>query len=103
LLIAIPIVAQEIGTDVFIRNLDKLAAGLAMNRYTETLSTFDNLSKITYIHGETDQAVGRLSDIEIEFLQSKNVNIITGSGDHDQTIDSFIVQGFNEAFGILPK
>ena len=32
-----PIVEDEIGTDVTDRNLDKLTAGLAMNRYTELL------------------------------------------------------------------
>lgn len=95
-----PIVADEVGTDVTDRNLDKLAAGLSMNRYTELLNTFEDLSKITYVYGETDQAVGRLIDVEIEFLQSKNVNIIVGSGDHDETINDFIVQGFIEAFGI---
>lgn len=95
-----PIVEDEVGTDVTDRNLDKLAAGLSMNRYTQLLNTFEDLSKITYVYGETDQAVGRLTNSEIEFLQSKNVNIIVGSGDHDETINDFIVQGFSEAFGI---
>lgn len=95
-----PIIEQEVGTDVTDRNLDKLAAGLGMNRYTQTLLTFEDLSKITYVYGKTDQAVGTLTDIEIEFLESKNVNIIAGSGDHDETIFNFLEQGFNEAFGI---
>ncbi|WP_298310062.1 hypothetical protein [uncultured Aquimarina sp.] len=98
-----PIVEQEVSTDVTVRNLDKITAGLGMNRYTELLNPFEDLSNITYIYGETDQAVGRLTNPEIEFLQSKNVNIITGSGDHDETIDDFVVQGFNEAFGIQLK
>jgi len=95
-----PIVEDEIGTDRTLRNLDKLAAGLGMNRYTQLLNPYDDLSKITYVYGETDQAVGRLTGAEIEFLQSKNVNIIVGSGDHDDTIFDFFEQGFNEAFGI---
>ncbi|MBW1295462.1 hypothetical protein [Aquimarina litoralis] len=95
-----PVIEQEIGTDVINRNLDRLAAGLGMNRYTELLNTFDDLSKITYIYGKTDEAVGRLTDVEIDFLESKNVTIIGGEGNHDETINDFIVQGFSEAFGI---
>ena len=95
-----PIIEQEIGEDVVDRNLDRLAAGLAMNRYTTLLNKFEDLSKITYIYGEADEAVGRLTNAETDFLQSKNVNIIVGNGNHDETINDFIVQGFNEAFGI---
>jgi hypothetical protein len=95
-----PIVDEEEDPDVTERNMGRLAAGLAMNRYTELLNIFEDLSNITYVYGETDQAVGRLTDAEIEFLQSKNVNIIAGSGGHDQTINDFIVQSLNEAFVI---
>ncbi|MBQ4820749.1 hypothetical protein [Aquimarina sp. MMG016] len=95
-----PIVEQEVGTDITDRNLDKLTAGLGMQRYTQLLNTFSDLSNITYVYGETDQAVGRLTTSEIEFLQSKNVNIIVGPGDHDTTINDFVIQGFNKAFGI---
>ncbi len=95
-----PIIDQEVGTDVTDRNLDKLTAGIAMNRYTQLLNTFEDLSKITYVYGKTDEAVGALTEEELQFLQSKNVNIIIGSGGHDETIDDFVVQGFDEAFGI---
>lgn len=97
-----PIVDDEVATDISItdRNLDKLTAGLGMNRYTELLNKFQDLSKITYIYGETDQFVGRLTNAEVEFLQSKNVNVIAGSGGHDDTIKRFSAQGLSEAFGI---
>ncbi len=95
-----PIIDQESGTDVTQRNMDRLAAGLSMNRYTQIFDTFEDLSKITYVYGKTDQAVGRLTDNEIQFLESKNVNIITGNGNHDETIGDFLLQGFSEAFGI---
>ncbi|WP_299183436.1 hypothetical protein [uncultured Aquimarina sp.] len=95
-----PILDQEPEMDAIDRNLNRLAAGFAMNRYTELLDSIDDLSSITYVYGEVDQAVGRLTTSEIELLQSKNTNIITGSGDHDQTINDFITQGFEEAFGI---
>lgn len=95
-----PIIDDEEDPDMVGRNLNKLAAGLAMNRYTQLFNNFQDLSNITYIYGETDQAVGRLTDPEVQFLESKNVNIIVGSGDHDETISDFIIQGFSEAFGI---
>lgn len=95
-----PIIDDEEDPDMVGRNLNKLAAGLAMNRYTQLFNNFQDLSNITYIYGETDQAVGRLTDPEVQFLESKNVNIIAGSGDHDETISDFIIQGFSEAFGI---
>ncbi|WP_299260224.1 hypothetical protein [uncultured Aquimarina sp.] len=98
-----PIIDQEIGSDVIDRNLDRLAAGVSNNRYTERLNSYEDLSKITYVYGEIDQAVGKLTTTEIEFLQSKNVNIIAGPGNHDETINDFIVQGFDEAFGIQLK
>ena len=95
-----PIIDEEEDPDMVGRNLNRLAAGLAMNRYTQLFNDFQDLSNITYIYGETDQAVGRLTDSEVQFLESKNVNIIAGSGDHDDTISDFIIQGFSEAFGI---
>lgn len=95
-----PLLKEEVEANVVDRNLNKLAAGLAMNRYTELLSTLEGLSNITYVYGEMDEAVGRFTEAEIEFLQSKNVNLITGNGNYDATIDDFVLQGFNEAFGI---
>ncbi|WP_234859102.1 hypothetical protein [Aquimarina aquimarini] len=95
-----PILEDEIETDITERNMARLAAGLGMNRYTHLLNTFEDLSKITYVYGKKDQAVGRLTDAEVNFLHSKNANIISGNGDHDETINSFFAQGLNETFGI---
>lgn len=82
------------------KNMSKLAAGLGRNRYTELLNSIQDFSKITYVYGKTDNAVGKLTDAEVQFLQSKGANIIVGNGDHGKTVDDYIVQGFKEAFGI---
>ena len=44
---------------------------LGMYRYTELLGGMD-LSKVIYVHAELDQAVGRLTDAEVAFLESRN-------------------------------
>lgn len=96
-----PIVDDEPFVDAFNRNEARMFAGLAMNRYTEQFNTIESLSNITYIYGETDMAVGRLTVAEVEFLQSKNANILSGNGGHDVPFKDFLKQGFSEAFGIV--
>lgn len=95
-----PIVGTEPFDNVLNRNEARLFAGLVMNRYTQDFNTIESLSSITYIYGETDEAVGSLTAEEVAFLQSKNTNIIAGSGGHDDIFDNYIEQGFSEAFGI---
>ena len=95
-----PIVDADPFQEVFKRNEARLFAGLVMNRYTQDFNTIESLSNVTYIYGETDEAVGSLTAEEVAFLQSKNTNIIAGSGGHDDIFDDYIVQGFSEAFGI---
>lgn len=96
-----PIVDDEPFVDAFNRNEAKMFAGLVMNRYTEQFNTIESLSNITYIYGETDMAVGRLTVEEVAFLQSKNANILFGNGGHDVPFEDFLKQGFREAFGIV--
>ncbi len=96
-----PIVDDEPFADAFNRNEARMFAGLAMNRYREQFNTIESLSNITYIYGETDMAVGRLTDEEVTFLQSKNANILSGNGGHNLPFEGFLKQGFNEAFGIV--
>lgn len=96
-----PIVDDEPFVDAFNRNEAKMFAGLVMNRYTEQFNTIESLSNITYIYGETDMAVGRLTVEEVAFLQSKNANILSGNGGHDVPFEGFLKQGFREAFGIV--
>ncbi|MFK7971137.1 MAG: hypothetical protein AB8F95_12255 [Bacteroidia bacterium] len=82
------------------RNLGRIAAGLGMNNYTQRLSSIEDLSDLTYVYGATDQFVGSLTTEEVRFLESRNANIIRGSGGHDDTFLDFIGQGLFEAFGI---
>lgn len=96
-----PMVDDEPFVDAFNRNEARMFAGLAMNRYTEQFNTIESLSNITYIYGETDMAVGRLTVEEVAFLQSKNANILSGNGGHDLPFEGFVEQGFSEAFGIV--
>lgn len=95
-----PIVNADPHPEVKERNLIRLSAGLARNRYTQLLDPIEDLSNVTYIYGATDMAVGSLTTEEVQFLESKNAIVIAGSGGHGETFFEFIVQGLNEAFGI---
>ena len=88
-------------SDVIERNLNRISAGFSMNRYTQLFNTIEDLSSVTYIYGDTDEAVGRLTTNEVQFLESKNTNIIAGPGNHTTTFDEFIFQGLEDAFGIV--
>ncbi|WP_304943405.1 hypothetical protein [Vallitalea guaymasensis] len=81
------------------KNVNKLAAGLGKNRYTEKLDKYD-LKNITYISAMEDEAVGKLSEEEINFLKSKNAKIILSEGGHSEVISNEIVNGFKTAFGL---
>ena len=79
------------GEDAFSRNMARLAAGLGYNRYTQRLDYLNDLSKITYVYGERDDAVGRLSKEEVNFLNKKNARVIPVSGaDQSDAIDEGI-------------
>ena len=96
-----PIIDPDPNPDVKERNLERIAAGFVMNRYTQLFNPIESLSNLTYIYGAKDQAVGSLTDNEVQFLESKNANVIKGPGDHDATLGlNFIEQGFKEAFEI---
>lgn len=95
-----PIIDPEPHAVAWERNLMRISAGLAMNRYTQVLDNIDDLSMLTYIYGTTDEAVGSLTPEEVQFLESKNANIISGSGGHADTFYEFFAQGMNEAFGL---
>ncbi len=95
-----PILENEIPANVIERNLAKLAAGFGKNRYTQLLNSFEDLSKITYVYGKTDEVVGSLTATEDQFLVSKNAKVLAGNGGHDQTLSQFFFIGFQEAFGI---
>lgn len=76
-------------TSVEQRNMARLASGLGHHRYTNRLDTIADLSKITYVHGERDEAVGRLSRAEIDFLKGKGTKVgVSKKGSHDDAINT---------------
>ncbi|WDV45106.1 hypothetical protein PV797_16500 [Clostridiaceae bacterium M8S5] len=75
-------VSEDIEDEPLSKNMSKLAAGLSYNRYTKKLKNHD-LSKVTYIYSKDDESVGRLTNKEIKFLKSKNVNVIAVEGGHE--------------------
>ncbi|WP_299800298.1 hypothetical protein [uncultured Maribacter sp.] len=82
------------------RNMGRLLAGLAFNRYTDKLSNVSSLSKVTYIYGDRDEVAGPLSAQELEFLNEKGASIghVEG-GTHDDAIGTG-VNILKEVFGI---
>ncbi|OEK07942.1 hypothetical protein A8C32_15875 [Flavivirga aquatica] len=69
------------------RNMGRLLAGLAFNRYTDRLSNVSSLSKVTYVYGDRDEVAGPLSAQEIQFLNDKGANVILSEGSgHDDAI-----------------
>lgn len=95
-----PVLEDEIAEDVIERNLNRLAAGFAMNRYTEVLNQYQDLSKIVYVYGRNDEVIGSLTEAEDQFLVSKNATILAGNGGHDETLIELLELGFEFAFGI---
>ncbi len=95
-----PVIFPDAEEDVIDRNTARIIAGFAMYRYTQLFKDYEDLSKITYVYGKTDEVVGRLTTTEIEFMKSKNITIIEGNGDHDQTTGGdTIVSIFIDLFG----
>ncbi|MEM9078839.1 MAG: hypothetical protein AAGC43_17495 [Bacteroidota bacterium] len=67
-------------------NTNKIAAGFGYNRYTQLLKDID-LSNLIYYYGKKDQSVGKLTDAEIQFLESKGAKVVGFDGGHNQTLD----------------
>ena len=76
------------------RNMSKLAAAYGHKRYM-TLLKDTKMSNVVYAYGLTDEQVGRLSDVEIKFLEQKNVKLLQAKGGHTETIFQFLENGIN--------
>jgi hypothetical protein len=60
----------------------KIASAISRDeKYTELLKETD-LSNLIYIYIENDQSVGKLTQYEIEFLESKNAEVVSVKGEH---------------------
>ncbi len=69
------------------RNMGRLIAGFAFNRYTDKLNSVSSLSKVTYVYGDRDQVAGPLSAQEIQFLNDKGAKVVLSEGgSHDDAI-----------------
>ncbi len=95
-----PVLDEEPEASAKDRNLNRITAALGMNRYTQLLDPIEDLSDITYVYGAMDEAVGGLTGAEVSFLESKNANILMGTGGHGDTFWEFVEQGFKETFDI---
>lgn len=59
----------------------RIAAATGYDRYTERLATTD-LQRVVYVYGTEDQQVGRLSEHEVGFLNSRGARVIAVEGGH---------------------
>lgn len=81
------------------KNTLVLAAGMGYKRFTQLLGN-TNLSKVVYGYGQTDEAVGKLSDAELAFLRSRNIKkILTLGGGHSEAINGLIALGLAALMG----
>ena len=59
---------------------------LGKHRYTRLLAGTD-LSKVIYAYGTMDQAIGRLTDGEVAFLESRGAEVLAVEGGHGSMFD----------------
>lgn len=61
----------------------KLMAGMGYNRWVDSLANLD-LSKLMYVYGEHDEAVGGLDETEVSLLQNNSAMVLgINNGSHD--------------------
>ena len=82
----IGVILGEKSENVYTVNMQKIAAEISIDRYTELLKD-SNLSNLIYIYIENDQSVGRLTENEIKFLESKNAKVVSVEGEHGKYDD----------------
>ncbi len=93
----------ETETDIANQNLWKIAASFGQYRYTEKLAKYDDLSNVTYLYAEKDDAVGGLNATELSFLSNKKVQVIKAPDDykHEDTFTgSPMKEALKKAFNI---
>ena len=75
----------------------RIAAATGHDRYTERLAETD-LRKVIYVYGTLDEAVGRLSEGEVGFLESRGAKVIPlQDGRHDSMFGEDAAQRISEA------
>ena len=79
--------AEDDGTLSISERMQSVFQGVfGRHRYTELLENTD-LTKVIYVYGLTDSAVGRLTEKEVRFLESKKADIVVVDGGHDSVFD----------------
>ena len=75
----------------------RIAGATGHDRYTERLADTD-LRKVIYVYGTLDESVGRLSEDEVGFLESRGANVIAlHDGRHDSMFGVEAAQEISEA------
>ena len=69
-----------------LRSGGRLQSALGENRYHTLLSNV-SLNNLLYVYGNRDQAVGKLSDEEINFLEGRGAQVEEFDGGHDIDLD----------------
>lgn len=87
-------------TSVSERNISRLAAGLGHHRYTRRLSNVQGLSKITYVYGDRDKSIGKLTLEELAFMQQKNMKVIRIPGGSHSAASIAGVKKLKEYFNL---
>lgn len=74
------------------QNKEKLKYAIGKTRYTTALKDKD-LSDVVFFYGQKDENVGALSKLEIQFLESKNAQVLGVETDHydiwKRVVDAF--------------
>ena len=73
------------GTPEGERNMSRILAALMSKRYTELWADLD-LSNVTFVYGDADEQVGRLTDDEIAFLEAGGATVLSAAGGHVDAI-----------------
>jgi hypothetical protein len=68
-------ITTENVTSIPDRNKNKLAAALGYKRYTQLWKDVSGLNKIAFVWGSKDERTGRLTESELEFIESKNIGV----------------------------
>ena len=69
----------------------RIAAATGHDRYTERLAERD-LGRVIYVYGTEDEAVGRLTADEVDFLESRGAKVIVAEGgDHGSMFEDIDV------------
>ena len=65
--------------------MSRLLAGVMSKCYTQLWTDLD-LANVTFVYGDADEQVGRLTDDEIGFLEAGGAQVLRAAGGHVDAI-----------------